>query len=1182
MKNTAKGIQTEMGNPYAAAAGTGYVTEKLYMLVQLYLQNKGWNQVELLQYLSESKDGSMLPSASYLQMMASRIGLDNQGRLILRENGKIILPFEHFANAVMLKHMNGPHGLHLGLEATLRAVMESYTMGRENFGMEKEFIVEVVSNCPNAACRYYKSQLDIHPPPQQQKNLPSSYMQEASGSMSSAVEQLRPQNLQQQSQAQQSLQQPSMTSHDVDQLSMSGKGTPSSNAQQQLLQQQQQQHKFSDFLKTSIENLESLTNANKENGRDDRSGQEGRIAAVRASARILDSAAAPVHEELRRGSPISNRNFQMRFSQFNTCVEWSTLAINASIDRTMTIVTSSIAIECCCRSNISSTVSRCWPFFSRRSVDLSTSPTVELPWSDTEEPPRVLEEWQQQPQQYEGQPSSVVDTGGGGEVYPMPVPVATTMQQLYHTPVVQPMQNVTYVSGLQPHPGYHPGHPGMPQPSPYGPGGLQPMYQPPGRPRVSKPSPKRSGMRDAAGGTATGAYPPNVAPTAYGPPHPPSFPPPPLHPFQYSGTPTYPTAQHATGPPLYIQPVHMYHHHPHAPPMYHNYAPVYSPIPQPPPEEMMPHVEAVKVDPAPVVPYVGGQKLPRAQSRPQLVHEEALSSAETSSTLEPSSPSSAGTAPKADELVTPPRIQRLVPESQESPPKLEKSSPEQPTASPVATGAPADATAQPGNQPAESTSPAPVPANVSPALPVKVSQPPSKDAIITTLPPAKRKVPQAPANDKPTAASAPIQAEHSPTQIPSSPPVETIPEEQPQQKSTWASLFKSSDSGVASDPGTTERRAFKPPQNAILSAPPAAVKAPGQFHVDQHSSKDEAADPTLKALGKKLSDYKLEHKGIILKPRGLTNPSNYCYINATLQALIACPAFYNLIKLIADVKSAFNKDANKESKTPIIDSMVNFIREFQQSPQSWFKRVDKAQARRDSADTDIMTDPPFEPASIHKVLRKLRSDSSFHEEGRQEDAEEFLSFLLNGLNDEMLELLKLVSDDNPAPVLNGEVTPNGDSHIAEEPLWKSSSSVNEALEKLAEGTYIEGDSSHSTFRQSQTLDALPCVLILHLKCFHYRQRVVSKVKKALSFPVDLKLDKTRCPACSKVARCPESLCQLDAHGKISNARTDAQIQISDAHRGMGQATGCSEANLACIWMSSVLRQLGRCSNFEDS
>lgn len=39
--------------------------------------------------------------------------------------------------------------------------MDSYTIGRENFGMEKEFIVEVVQNCPNPACRYYKTQLEL-------------------------------------------------------------------------------------------------------------------------------------------------------------------------------------------------------------------------------------------------------------------------------------------------------------------------------------------------------------------------------------------------------------------------------------------------------------------------------------------------------------------------------------------------------------------------------------------------------------------------------------------------------------------------------------------------------------------------------------------------------------------------------------------------------------------------------------------------------------------------------------------------------------------------------------------------------------------------------------------------------------------------------------------------------------
>lgn len=107
--------------------------------------------------------------------MASRVALDSQGRLVLRENGKIILPYEHFANAVMLKHMNGPHGLHLGLEGTVRAVMESYTIGRECFGMEKEFIIEVVQNCPNPACRYYKNQLELT---QKMGHMAPTYIQE--------------------------------------------------------------------------------------------------------------------------------------------------------------------------------------------------------------------------------------------------------------------------------------------------------------------------------------------------------------------------------------------------------------------------------------------------------------------------------------------------------------------------------------------------------------------------------------------------------------------------------------------------------------------------------------------------------------------------------------------------------------------------------------------------------------------------------------------------------------------------------------------------------------------------------------------------------------------------------------------------------------------------------------------
>lgn len=150
----------------------GYITEKLYMLLQLYLQNKSYPSLELLQCFSELKD-TMFANPAYLQVLASRIVLDSQGRLVLRDSGKIILPFEHFSNAVMLKHLSGPHGLHLSAEATVRSVMESYTIGRDNFGMEKEFIFEVLNTCPSSACRYYKGHMGTfmdQPHPSSQMN----------------------------------------------------------------------------------------------------------------------------------------------------------------------------------------------------------------------------------------------------------------------------------------------------------------------------------------------------------------------------------------------------------------------------------------------------------------------------------------------------------------------------------------------------------------------------------------------------------------------------------------------------------------------------------------------------------------------------------------------------------------------------------------------------------------------------------------------------------------------------------------------------------------------------------------------------------------------------------------------------------------------------------------------------
>lgn len=59
-------------------------------------------------------------------------------------------------------------------------------------------------------------------------------------------------------------------------------------------------------------------------------------------------------------------------------------------------------------------------------------------------------------------------------------------------------------------------------------------------------------------------------------------------------------------------------------------------------------------------------------------------------------------------------------------------------------------------------------------------------------------------------------------------------------------------------------------------------------------------------------------------------------------------------------------------------------------------------------DIELITDSPFEPTIIYKMLNNVRSEI-FHIEGRQEDAEEFLGCILNKLNDEMLEVNILIN-----------------------------------------------------------------------------------------------------------------------------------------------------------------------------
>ncbi|KAK1127021.1 hypothetical protein K0M31_004635 [Melipona bicolor] len=324
-------------------------------------------------------------------------------------------------------------------------------------------------------------------------------------------------------------------------------------------------------------------------------------------------------------------------------------------------------------------------------------------------------------------------------------------------------------------------------------------------------------------------------------------------------------------------------------------------------------------------------------------------------------------------------------------------------------------------------------------------------------------------------------------------------------------------------------------------------------------------DPIAFRMGEFLLSYQMDKQTVSLLPRGLTNRSNYCYINSILQALLACPPFYNLLMALPHSKNSNNsKNSNKmRSSTPLIDSMIKFVHEFTPlSDGARLARKERANKRGEDTIVDIQCGVAFEPFYVYTMLKNMSAAGVFSVEGRQEDAEEFLSCLLNGINDEMLELIKLVNNDqsvtnnieNNVSYNNGEEewkvmgpknkgsitrctefgrTPLSDifrgqlrsrvSRVGEQPTdnvqpfftlqldIEKAESVKGALEILVGKDPLEGMTCSKTKQQIEawkqvTLEELPIILILHLKWFDYKLDGCSKILKSVEFPIDLKLD----------------------------------------------------------------------------
>jgi ubiquitin carboxyl-terminal hydrolase 10 len=128
-----------------------------------------------------------------------------------------------------------------------------------------------------------------------------------------------------------------------------------------------------------------------------------------------------------------------------------------------------------------------------------------------------------------------------------------------------------------------------------------------------------------------------------------------------------------------------------------------------------------------------------------------------------------------------------------------------------------------------------------------------------------------------------------------------------------------------------------------------------------------------------------------------------------LQVLIFCIPFFDFLDQVSK-KAAYSF----KSETPLVDAMVMFMREFKAIDSA--ASADQLKKRLKSEEYEKYGEP-FTPEFVYDAIRTLPRFASMRR-GHQQDAQEFLGFLLEGLHDECAQVMRA------APASTSSTAPN--------------------------------------------------------------------------------------------------------------------------------------------------------------
>jgi hypothetical protein len=145
--------------------------------------------------------------------------------------------------------------------------------------------------------------------------------------------------------------------------------------------------------------------------------------------------------------------------------------------------------------------------------------------------------------------------------------------------------------------------------------------------------------------------------------------------------------------------------------------------------------------------------------------------------------------------------------------------------------------------------------------------------------------------------------------------------------SSWADLFRSNQTATTATPtaSTTNIPQQSSPIQKVQTTSPQQngrntttnnFYPKTNYHVYNSNGEESSS------LEDYFSKCEVRPSAMAIKPRGLLNKSNYCYVNATLQSLLACPAFFNVMKHIP------LDDDTDNHNVPCIRALHSFVNQF--------------------------------------------------------------------------------------------------------------------------------------------------------------------------------------------------------------------------------------------------------------